>query len=99
MIRDMDSLLGYHELMGNSILFCASGLSRIYTHEYAPKIWGQLHCLITGCYNTAILTDHHPEFHKLIEAESHYHEIKEKYGVVLPSLNDTKISHIDLDKC
>jgi hypothetical protein len=94
---DLDSLMGRMELNGLSLLFGASGLSRLYKTDDAQRIWSQLHALITSCYNTVILTDTHPDFFKLIESETHWHYVKNKYGVVRPDLNDTKISHVDLN--
>lgn len=96
--NDMDSLLGHLEWEEKSILFAASGLSNIYQNENAGKIWCELHPMISGYYNTVILTDTHPDFLKLIEAERDWEYIQEKYGKVLPDLNDTKITHINLDK-
>lgn len=96
--HNIDELLGQMQLNQKSVLFCASGLSNVYSHPIAKEIWPQLHALITGYYNTVILTDTHPDFLMMIEGERYWRELREKYGVVLPSLNDTKITHIDLDK-
>lgn len=97
-VSDMNSLLGHLQLDQQSVLLGASGLSNIYQNEIAGQIWAQLHPLLSGYYNAVILTDTHPDFLKLIEAERDWRYIKEKYGKVLPDLNDTKISHIDLDR-
>ena len=41
------------------------------------------------------MADNHPDFLKMIESENYSAEMISKYGLVLPSLNDKKISYIN----
>lgn len=54
--------------------------------------------LIMGHYHTVILVDLHSNFFLIIKGENYWKELKKKYDVTLPRLNDTKITYIDLEK-
>lgn len=87
--RCLNSLLGLLQLEGVVVMFCADGISGVYSNS---KIWSEFHALISSCYTVVLLSDSSPNLKALIESESNQEQIRSMgFTTIQPSLNSTKI--------